>query len=100
MVQLHDIPGLSEEPFYVPNVGVESIVIFYDGQKSHVCGPLIHWANENKIMHVLYILPPHTSHLQQPLNVGIFGPLKKNFFFVHDPIKCCQWIKKIWDISL
>ena len=26
---------------------------------------------------ILLILPPHTSHLTQPLDVGIFGPLKK-----------------------
>jgi hypothetical protein len=26
---------------------------------------------------ILLILPPHTSHLTQPLDVGIFSPLKK-----------------------
>ena len=62
----------------VPNVGIENIVVFYDGHKSHVCGPLIEWANENKI--ILYILPPHTSHLLQPLDVGMFGPLKKAYY--------------------
>jgi hypothetical protein len=30
---------------------------------------------DNKI--VLLILPPHTSHMTQPLDVGVFGPLKK-----------------------
>ena len=63
---------------HVPNIGVENIVIFYDGHKSHVCGPLIEWANENKI--ILYVLSPHTSHLLQPLDVGMFGPLKKAYY--------------------
>jgi len=30
---------------------------------------------DNKI--ILLILPTHTSHLTQPLDVGVFGPLKK-----------------------
>ena len=30
---------------------------------------------QNKI--VLMIVPPHTSHMTQPLNVGVFSPLKK-----------------------
>jgi DDE superfamily endonuclease len=27
---------------------------------------------------VLLILPPHTSHLTQPLDIGIFSPLKRH----------------------
>ena len=26
---------------------------------------------------ILMVLPPHSSHLTQPLDVAIFGPLKK-----------------------
>ena len=28
---------------------------------------------------VLFVLPPHTSHLTQPLDVGAFGPLKSMY---------------------
>ena len=29
---------------------------------------------------LFYVSPPHTSHLLQPLNVGMFGPLKKAYY--------------------
>jgi hypothetical protein len=28
---------------------------------------------------VLYYLPPHTTHVTQPVDVGLFGPLKAAF---------------------
>ena len=38
-----------------------SILLVYDGQKSHINLQLIQWAKENNI--VLFVLPPHLSHL-------------------------------------
>jgi len=34
-------------------------------------------AAENEI--ILFCLPPHTSHVAQPLDVSFFGPLKKHW---------------------
>ena len=50
-------------------------LLICDGHDSHVTGEFIAHYMEHKI--VLMILPPHSSHLTQPLDVGIFGPLKK-----------------------
>ena len=38
---------------------------------------LIEWALENKV--VLFVLPAHTSHITQPLDVSCFAPLKKMY---------------------
>ena len=49
-------------------------LIIFDGHKSHVSLTLTNWGKEHGI--VFYILPPHTSHVTQPLDVACFGPLK------------------------
>lgn len=46
-----------------------------DGHDSHISGSFIAHCLQNKI--ILLIMPPHTSHLLQPLDIAIFGPLKK-----------------------
>lgn len=45
-----------------------------DGHSSHYCPSAIHSASEQQV--VLFALPPNTTHLTQPLDKGIFGPLK------------------------
>ena len=55
----------------------EYCLLIYDGHKSHVNHDLIEWALENKI--VLFVLPAHTSHITQPLDVSCFAPLKKMY---------------------
>jgi hypothetical protein len=45
-----------------------------DGHESHDSLPFQQYCKENKII-TLY-MPPHSSHLLQPLNVGCFAPLK------------------------
>ena len=47
----------------------------YDGHKSHVSLGVIDWAKAHNI--ILFVLPAHTSHLLQPLDVGCFGPLSR-----------------------
>ena len=54
------------------------ILILYDGHASHVATPVIHWAREHNM--VLFVLPPHTSHITQSLDVGCFGPIKRVFY--------------------
>jgi hypothetical protein len=49
-------------------------LILYDGHRSHISITLTDWAKKHKVL--LFVLPPHSSHLTQPLDVGIFGPLK------------------------
>jgi hypothetical protein len=50
------------------------LLLLYDGHKSHISLFLTEWAKNNNV--ILFILPPHTSHLLQPLDVGILGHLK------------------------
>ena len=50
-------------------------LILYDGHRSHISLTLSEWAKQNNM--ILFVLPPHSSHLTQPLDVGIFGPFKK-----------------------
>jgi DDE superfamily endonuclease/Tc5 transposase DNA-binding domain/helix-turn-helix, Psq domain len=50
-------------------------VLICDGHGSHVTGKFICYCRENNIK--LLILPPHSSHYTQPLDIAIFGPLKK-----------------------
>ena len=49
-------------------------LVLYDGHKIHVSLPLIEWAKQNYI--ILFILPPHCSHLLQPLDVSCCGPFE------------------------
>ena len=48
-----------------------------DGHSFHYHPGTIHKAAENKV--VLFVLPPNTTHLTQPLDKGCFGPLKSKW---------------------
>ena len=50
------------------------VVLFFDGHYSHISMELINQARANKV--VLMCFPPNTTHLLQPLDVGVFAPLK------------------------
>ncbi|KAJ8304314.1 hypothetical protein KUTeg_017897 [Tegillarca granosa] len=50
------------------------VLVLYDGHKSHVAMGIIDWARKENI--VLFILPPHTSQILQPLDVSVFGPFE------------------------
>ena len=52
----------------------EPILVLYDGHRSHIGIDLIEWARENNI--ILFVLPPHCSHILQPMDIGCFGPLQ------------------------
>ncbi|XP_052820359.1 uncharacterized protein LOC128246208 [Mya arenaria] len=61
---------------FIPNCGKERpVVLLMDNHDSHISLPLIHAARANDI--VLVGLPSHTTHLLQPLDVHINGPLKQ-----------------------
>ena len=49
------------------------VVMFFDGHYSHLGIPLILKARSYGIH--LFCLPPNTTHILQPLDIGVFGPL-------------------------
>src|SRR5437763_6910221 len=49
-------------------------LLICDGHDSHITAAWIEHCMRNNI--VLMVLPPHSSHLTQLLDVGVFGPLK------------------------
>ena len=51
------------------------ILVLYDRHRSHISLPLIDWARNHNIH--LFILPAHTSHVLQPLDIGCFGPFER-----------------------
>jgi hypothetical protein len=51
-------------------------LLIMDGHGSHITANVISFCINRAID--LPILPPHTSHLLQPLHVSVFGPLKRS----------------------
>jgi hypothetical protein len=64
---------------------VRPLLLLMDGHSSHYQPAVIIRAAEEGI--ILFTLPPHTSHLTQPLDKGCFRPLKK-----HWRQECWQYI--------
>ena len=54
--------------------GDQKTLVLYDGHKFHAQLTLTDWAKKHNV--ILFVLPPHSSHLTQPLDVGVFGPFK------------------------
>jgi hypothetical protein len=48
--------------------------VYLDGHSTHLTLELIQYARAHKI--VVICLPPKSTHVFQPLDVGIFGPYK------------------------
>ena len=61
-------------PAVKPLLDSGPVILFVDGHHSHMGVDLIMKAREAGI-HIL-CLPPHTTHILQPLDVGVFGPVK------------------------
>ncbi|XP_071849604.1 uncharacterized protein [Apostichopus japonicus] len=60
---------------FLPNrASDEHVLLLYDGHSSHISMELINYAHTKNI--ILFVLPPHTSHILQPMDVTMFGPLK------------------------
>jgi hypothetical protein len=74
-------------------------LLIMDGHSSHTTANVITFCMQNAID--LLILPPHTSHLLRPLDVGVFAPLKRalacetDATLRHDTgrIPRVQWVK-------
>ena len=50
----------------------QKTVVLYDGHKSHAQLTLTDWAKRHN---VIFVLPPHSCHLTQPLDVGVSAHL-------------------------
>ena len=53
------------------------VCLLVDGHSSHIDLETSKFCRDNKIL--LYCLPPHSSHITQPLDVGFFSPLKQSW---------------------
>ena len=51
----------------------EHTLLIADGHSSHVNLRFLDYADRERI--IVLILPPHTSHRLQPLDLGLFAPL-------------------------
>jgi len=74
---LHGVEWLKRvfEPETRNKANGQQRLLICDGHDSHISGNFISHCIQNRI--TLMILPPHTSHILQPLDVALFGPLKK-----------------------
>ena len=60
---------------FVPGRQGSKVLLLLDGHRSHVALTLADWAVQNNV--ILFILPAHTSHILQPLDVGCYGPFQR-----------------------
>jgi hypothetical protein len=82
------------EPFTRPRTtGVWRLLVL-DGHESHTTWQFINFCHEKKIIPLC--LPPHATHLLQPLDVGIFSPLSHYYGLAVDKMIRfgCQAISK------
>jgi hypothetical protein len=63
------------EPLTKPTDPTARRLLIMDGHSSHITANVIAFCMRNAID--LLILPPHCSHILQPLDVGVFAPLKR-----------------------
>jgi len=49
-------------------------MLIFDGHSSYISAEFLHYCWEYKI--IPFQLPPHSTHLLQPLDIGLFQPLK------------------------
>jgi hypothetical protein len=52
-------------------------LLILDGHESHCSVQFDQYCKENNI--VTLCMPPHSSHILQPLDVGCFSPLKRSY---------------------
>lgn len=56
------------------------VMLIFDGHGSHLTYNMAQMAADNQV--TLYCLPPHTSSKLQPLDVGVYGPLKTRWALI------------------
>jgi len=65
------------DPCTASSVGPLPRLLILDGHGSHITWEFARFCKQRNI--ILFCLPSHSTHLLQPLDVGIFGPLQ-NFY--------------------
>ena len=65
------------EPQTRVKAGDQPRLLIVDGHGSHIRADFIAHCMENNID--LLVMPPHYSHLLQPLNVGVFSAFKRAY---------------------
>ena len=53
---------------------IRPLLLLMDGHSTHYCPDVIKEAAEQKV--IVFVLPPNTTHISQPLDKGPFSPLK------------------------
>ena len=53
------------------------LLLILDGHSTHYQPATVQYAKDNGV--VMLCLPPHSSHVSQPLDVSVFSPLKKHW---------------------
>ena len=61
-------------------------MLLLDGHESHCNYPFIDYAWKHRIL--IHVLPAHSSHLTQPLDIGLFGPLQRYY-----GVLIAEWFK-------
>ena len=51
------------------------VVLFFDGHHSHISVSIVKYCQQYNVH--LVLLPSNTTHVLQPLDVGVYGPLKQ-----------------------
>ena len=69
--------GWFEKHFLKYAVSPRPLLLLLDGHSSHYQLDLLKLARQNKVE--VFCLPPHTSHVSQPLDVGVYSPLKSHW---------------------
>ena len=99
-----------EEHFlkYLPKT--RPVLLLLDGHSSHYSPVTIKIAAENQV--ILFALPPHTTHVSQPLDCCCFAPLKAAWrhechnFYTKNPGRCVtkyefsHLFHKAWDSAM
>lgn len=62
---------------FIPTHADQKILLLMDGHKSHVSVFLSEWALSKGIL--LFVLPAHTSHALQTLDVSCYGPFERMY---------------------
>ena len=63
------------EPMTKDKANGHKRLLLCDGHDSHISAQFVRFCIDHHI--ILFLLPPHSSHLLQPLDVGVFSPLKR-----------------------
>ena len=68
------------EHFLQHAASARPLLLLLDGHSTHYQPQLLRLAKENDV--IIHCPPPHTMHEAQPLDCGVFGPLKAHWSHV------------------